>query len=209
MMFTCGTVRQRLPQYTKERIMGVASIARAVCGTALAVGFFALLPLRDARAAGDSAEGICATTSDPTSCQQMLNSAISSGGAASGLPSSIGSGGGLEQLLQGVGQGGTPSAVPGMINGPQPSVVVTPSKTGSQHHLGRSHLEEIYSQRAGTFLTQFGYDVLGNGGSVSALQIGAVQDQYILGQGDEVVVTLRGQENAVLCSTLRNDILVI
>jgi protein involved in polysaccharide export with SLBB domain len=158
-----------------------------------------LLPLKSAVAEGDSAEGICATTSDPTSCQQMLNSAISQGGLPGGLPSALGAGGGgggLSQLLQGVTGGQTPSAVPGMINGPQPSVIVTPSQPGAQHRLKRSHLEDIYSARAGALLNQFGYDVLGNGGSVSALQIGAVQDQYILGQGDEVVVTLRGQENA-------------
>ena len=111
-------------------------------------------------------------------------------------------------MLQGLGQGQTPSQVPGTINGPQPSVVVTPANSNTKHGTRRSHLEDIYSLRAGTYLSQFGYDVLGNGGSISALQIGAVQDQYILGQGDEVVVTLRGQENAVLCSTLRNDILV-
>ncbi|HEY3636647.1 MAG TPA: SLBB domain-containing protein [Rhizomicrobium sp.] len=148
-----------------------------------------------ASAAGDSAEGICATTSDPTSCQQMLNSAISQG-ASSPLPSSLGSGGGLGQLLQGMGQGGTSTTVPGTMAGPQPSVVVTPANASSRHMLRRSHLEELYSARAGAPLSEFGYDVLGNGGSVSALQIGAVQDQYILGQGDEVVVTLRGQENA-------------
>ncbi len=177
--------------------MAGRSIARALLGAAFAVGLFAVAPLRVAEAAGDNADAICATTSDPTSCQQMLNSAITQGTSPTGLPSSLGSAGtGLQQLLQGAGQGQTPSAVPGMINGPQPSVVVTPSNPGSRHALQHSHLEAIYSQRAGAYLSQFGYDVLGNGGSVSALQIGAVQDQYILGQGDQVVVTLRGQENA-------------
>lgn len=104
-----------------------------------------------------------------------------------------------------MGQGQSSTVVPGTINGPQPSVVVTPSNPDTRHKLRRSHLEDIYSQRANALLSQYGYDVLGNGGSVSALQIGAVQDQYILGQGDEVVVTLRGQENAVLCITLRNE----
>jgi len=64
------------------------------------------------------------------------------------------------------------------------------------HPAESSRLEEIYSRRAGTPLSQFGYSLVGSGGSVSALQIGAVRDQYILGQGDEVIVTLRGQENA-------------
>lgn len=202
MMFGCDAVRLRaaLPwQYLKERVMIGRSIASVFGAASLAVGLFMAMPLQVAEAQGDSAAGICATTSDPTSCQQMLNSAITQGGSApslSGLPSSLGSGGGIGQLLQGLGQGQSSSQVPGTINGPQPSVVVTPANPNAKHAQRRSHLEDIYSVRAGSYLSQFGYDVLGNGGSVSALQIGAVQDQYILGQGDEVVVTLRGQENS-------------
>ena len=172
------------------------SIARAIFAAALACCLFSAVPLQVANAQSDSAAGICATTSDPTSCQQMLNSAIGQGGSPSSLPSSLGPGSGIGQFLQGLGQSQSPTTVPGTIAGPQPSVVVTPAQPGARHQLQRSHLEELYSQRAEALLTQFGYDVLGNGGSISALQIGAVQDQYILGQGDEVVVTLRGQENA-------------
>ncbi len=58
-----------------------------------------------------------------------------------------------------------------------------------------SRLEEIMSQRAGVRLRQFGYDQLGTGHEVTLPQVGAVQDDYVLGPGDEVVVTLRGQEN--------------
>ena len=59
-----------------------------------------------------------------------------------------------------------------------------------------SRLEQLFSLRAGQNLSQFGYDVLGVPSSVSITQTGAVQDGYILGQGDEVVLVLRGQENA-------------
>lgn len=151
------------------------------------------LPSQGARA-GDSADGICATTSDPASCQQLISNAVSQG-AASQLPGG-GAGSSIQQLLQSFAQGQSPSTVPGTIAGPQPSVVVTPTQTSAHRDAERSHLEDIYSKRAGNDLSQFGYNILGNGGSVSALQIGAVQDQYILGQGDEIIVTLRGQENA-------------
>ena len=59
-----------------------------------------------------------------------------------------------------------------------------------------SRLERVMSTRAGVQLQQFGYDRLGIGQPVAAPQAGSVQDTYILGPGDEVDVTLRGQENA-------------
>lgn len=51
------------------------------------------------------------------------------------------------------------------------------------------------SQRAGTALQQFGYDRFGVGQAVIVPQTGAVEDGYVLGPGDEIVVSLRGQEN--------------
>jgi protein involved in polysaccharide export with SLBB domain len=59
-----------------------------------------------------------------------------------------------------------------------------------------SRLEQIMSARAGVVLSLFGYDELGSGREVALPQVGALQDSYILGSGDEIVVTLRGQENA-------------
>jgi protein involved in polysaccharide export with SLBB domain len=59
-----------------------------------------------------------------------------------------------------------------------------------------SRLEQIMSARANVKLTQFGYDDLGVGRAVTVPQIGAVQDSYVLGVGDEIVVSLRGQENS-------------
>ena len=58
-----------------------------------------------------------------------------------------------------------------------------------------SRLEALYSARAGRPLMQFGYDILGVPSPVSSAQFGAVQDDYVLGAGDEIVVVLRGQEN--------------
>jgi protein involved in polysaccharide export with SLBB domain len=59
-----------------------------------------------------------------------------------------------------------------------------------------SALEILYSKRAGVKLSQFGYDLVGLGGGVSSSQIGTVQDSYVLGPGDSLTVTLRGQENS-------------
>ena len=59
-----------------------------------------------------------------------------------------------------------------------------------------SRLEQILSARAGMRLQQFGYGQLGNGLQVTVPETGAVQDDYIMGPGDEVVVSLRGQENS-------------
>jgi polysaccharide biosynthesis/export protein len=71
--------------------------------------------------------------------------------------------------------------------------------------LPTSRLEQILSNRAGTKLTQFGYDQMGSGRSVTLPQMGAVQDDYILGPGDEVVVSLRGQENSEYRVTVDRD----
>lgn len=59
-----------------------------------------------------------------------------------------------------------------------------------------SRLEQIMSSRAGVNLRQFGYEQLGSGRSVTIAQTGAVQDDYLLGPGDQIIVSLRGQENS-------------
>jgi protein involved in polysaccharide export with SLBB domain len=74
-------------------------------------------------------------------------------------------------------------------------VVMQPDNAGRLPPLPPSRLEQIMSQRAGAPLRQFGYDQLGGGRAVTVPQTGAVQDDYILGAGDEVVVSLRGTEN--------------
>lgn len=135
---------------------------------------------------GGMGSAYCATTPDPAACQQLLSSAISQGLISGSGGSGLGGLSGLAGSAQ----------VNGVEAGPPPSVTVTPVPPASKRVAEHSHLEDIYSQRAGSALQQFGYDVLGNGGTISALQVGAIQDDYILGQGDAIVVTLRGQENA-------------
>jgi polysaccharide export outer membrane protein len=73
-----------------------------------------------------------------------------------------------------------------------------------------SRLEQIMSARASMRLQQFGYNQLGIARRVVVPETGAVQDDYIMGPGDEVSVSLRGQENSDLRSTVdRNGRVVL
>lgn len=77
---------------------------------------------------------------------------------------------------------------------PQPPAVQPPS-----------HLEQLYSQRAGRQLTQYGYDTFGVGSSVPVSQIGGLQDSYILGVGDQLNIVLRGHENTAYTATVDRE----
>jgi protein involved in polysaccharide export with SLBB domain len=77
----------------------------------------------------------------------------------------------------------------------QQAVTLRPAVPMANVQQPPSRLEMIMSARAHARLTQFGYDQLGDGRSVTISQAGAVQDDYILGPGDELLVSLRGQEN--------------
>lgn len=99
----------------------------------------------------------------------------------------------LQQLLQ-QRQNGS-----GGITGQQsilPQQTILEPAAAPAQSLPTSRLEQIMSQRAGMELKQFGYDQLGIGRSVSVPQMGGVQDDYVLGPGDEIAVALRGQENS-------------
>jgi polysaccharide export outer membrane protein len=96
----------------------------------------------------------------------------------------------LQQLQQQFGRGQAGSN-PGDL---PPSIVLQPA-VSSAEALPQSRLEQILSSRAGSALRQFGYDQLGRGSAVTIPQTGAVQDDYILGPGDEITISLRGQEN--------------
>lgn len=71
--------------------------------------------------------------------------------------------------------------------------------------LPRSRLEQLLSTRAGVVLNQFGYDQLGIGRPITLVQAGAAQDDYVLGPGDEIVISLRGQENAEYRTVVDRD----
>jgi protein involved in polysaccharide export with SLBB domain len=63
------------------------------------------------------------------------------------------------------------------------------------YRLPPSPLEKSYSKRAGAELRQFGYESFGRPSEVTSRQTGALQDNYILGPGDQIIIELRGQEN--------------
>lgn len=106
----------------------------------------------------------------------------------------------LQQLQQMSGQRGG-----GSTQGISPQTVILEPNAAPNPQLPTSRLEQILSSRAGVKLKQFGYDQLGVGRSVTLPQMGAVQDNYVLGPGDEIVVSLRGQENAEYRATVDRD----
>lgn len=72
-----------------------------------------------------------------------------------------------------------------------------PAFTDEAERRQPSPLERQYSQRGGKRLEQFGYDLRNERRqTTNNLLNGAVPDDYILGIGDELVVTLRGQVNS-------------
>lgn len=96
-----------------------------------------------------------------------------------------------------------PSGVPSQPAMPTQSVVAPATLPGTTQP--QSHLEQLFSQRAGRPLTQFGYDTFGVGSSVTTSQVGALQDSYILGTGDQVNVVLRGHENTAYTATVDRE----
>ncbi len=66
-----------------------------------------------------------------------------------------------------------------------------------------SDIERDYCQRARQYLPQFGYDLFEGLFRSDRLNAGAIQDSYVFGAGDEVVVTLRGQRTS--SQTIRID----
>ncbi len=106
----------------------------------------------------------------------------------------------LQQLQQ---QNGTSNSGTSGAQASAPSdVTVQPAARSNFVALPPSRLEQIMSARAGAKLTQFGYDALGQAREVTIPQAGGVQDDYILGPGDEIVVSLRGQENSEYRATV-------
>ncbi len=89
-------------------------------------------------------------------------------------------------------------------SGASQEIILQPSAPPATDLPG-SRLEQVMSTRAGVKLKQFGYDQFGFGRPVSIPQMGAVQDDYILGPGDEIDVSLRGQQNAEYQVTVARD----
>src|SRR5665213_710864 len=116
----------------------------------------------------------------------------------------------LNQVQQQLGNQGQNGAASTQNQNLPPSITLQPVPPNMLPPLPPSRLEQIMSMRAGARLQQFGYDQLGRGAPVTIPETGAVQDDYILGPGDEIVVSLRGQENAEFRTTVdRNGQVVL
>jgi protein involved in polysaccharide export with SLBB domain len=105
----------------------------------------------------------------------------------------------IQSVLQSL---GSTSSQPTTSSTPiQAPAAVTPSSQVLQPaippsaQLPVSRLELLYSQRAGQPLQQFGYDIFGVPSSVTVAQVGGVQDNYLLGTGDQISIVNRGHDN--------------
>lgn len=91
----------------------------------------------------------------------------------------------------------------------KPDIQIYPAIVLPSGPAPKSHLEDLYRIRTGdNELRQFGYDYLGMPRDLAIAQTGAIPDNYVLGQSDELVVTLRGTENATYRVKVDRDGLV-
>ena len=134
--------------------------------------------------------------------------------AAQGLSQLLGGGGGggdltgdifrvLQQRL--TGQQSVPSLAPEVsVQNP-----ATYPQSGGQRGIvstaSLSPIERLMSVRAGVPVRQFGYDVFGRGAPVVVRQSGSLQEDYVLGEGDEIVLTLHGQQNSSFRTKIDRD----
>jgi polysaccharide export outer membrane protein len=115
----------------------------------------------------------------------------------------------LQQRL--TGQATVPSLQPGVqIQNPatypsQPGTFGGPLAQRPAVAMPMSAIERLMNDRAGRPIRQFGYEFFGRGAPVIVRQSGALQDTYILGAGDEIVLTLRGQQNASFRTRVDRD----
>ena len=110
----------------------------------------------------------------------------------------------IKQMLQGHTASSPASGTGSDQSNSSQEIILQPSALPATE-LPVSRLEQVMSTRAGVKLRQFGYDQFGVGRPVSIPQMGAVQDDYVLGPGDEIDVSLRGQQNAQYQVTVGRD----
>jgi len=115
-----------------------------------------------------------------------------------------GVGGDISSILQQIQQGnGNGQGIPSNQQQPQSQTIQAP--VGPPPVSAPSRIELILSDRAGLPLRQFGYDVFAGLNQISVPQVGSIQGYYVLGPGDELQITLRGQENASYDVLVDND----
>ena len=85
------------------------------------------------------------------------------------------------------------------------------NETSGYNKIQKSALESFYSAKAGSFVPQFGYDQFSKEqeSSLPHISKGAVQDSYLLGTGDEVSITLRGQTNVTVKTDVNSEGLIL
>ena len=143
--------------------------------------------------------------------------------AGAWLAADLASAQGLSQLLGGAGGGGNditgeifrvlqqrltgqqsvPSLAPEITM--QNPATYPQSQRGVVSTAAMSPIERLMSARAGVPIRQFGYDVFGHGTPVVVRQTGALQDDYVLGEGDEIILTLHGQQNSSFRTRIDRD----
>jgi protein involved in polysaccharide export with SLBB domain len=114
----------------------------------------------------------------------------------------------IQSILQGVTQ--QPTSAPAQPTNTLPTApqVLTPTVTTPAAPVPPSlpsGLETQFSLRAGVKLSQFGYSVFGASGTVTASQLGAAQDSYVLGVGDQVQIIMVGHESASYTVSIDRD----
>ncbi len=148
--------------------------------------------------------GVCALQADAQSSgsQSLLDQLLQSSQQGSGgLGSALNRYAPNGQLPGGVGQYLQPYTTP-QTQGQNQSQGAQPNQNLT---LPVSRLEQIMSDRAGVRLRQFGYDQFGVSGQIPVPQSGALQDDYVLGPGDEIVISLRGQDNSEFRAQVDRD----
>ncbi len=97
------------------------------------------------------------------------------------------------------------AAARGRPTNQQPQTQIIQAPAGPPLVTAPSRIELILSDRAGLPLRQFGYDVFAGLNQISIPQVGSIQGYYVLGPGDELLISLRGQENASYDVVVDND----
>ncbi len=98
-----------------------------------------------------------------------------------------------EDLLKQMQQSGGGQMPPAAPQPQTQTIEAPPAPSGTS---APSRIELILSDRAGVPLRQFGYDVFAGLNQITVPQVGAIQGYYVLGPGDALQISLRGQENA-------------
>jgi len=84
-----------------------------------------------------------------------------------------------------------------------PALPTPPASTVTSSPVSR--IEADYQRRLSSDITQFGYDAFTGGTVANQVISGAVNENYIIGIGDQIVVTLRGQVNQGISATVDRE----